>query len=81
MAARTPDNQRLATKAKVWGIWVPMPGVLPLPTLRTTRRACIKEYTAFYTARTRPKLTWATLYRWGWRCIPVTVSFKKPVRK
>lgn len=65
-------------KAKVWGIWVPMPGVVTLPSLRTTRSVCIKEYTAYYTARTRPKLTWATLYRWGWRCIQVDVSFKKP---
>lgn len=81
MSNRTPDNQRVDETARVWGIWVPMSGVLPLITLRTNRRACIKEYTAFYTARTRPKLTWATLYRWGWRCIPVTVAFKNPVRR
>lgn len=78
MTNRTPDNQRLATKAKVWGIWVPNPGVLPLPTLRTKRRDCIKEYMTFYAKGTRPRLTWAKLYSWGWRCIPVTVSFNKP---
>lgn len=65
------------TKVKVWGIYVPMPGVVPLATLRTKRNVCIKEYTAFYTARTRPKLTWAKLRRWGWRCIPVNVSFSE----
>lgn len=78
MGDRVPKTARVLETTKVWGIWVPMPGVLPLKSLRTTRRASIKEYTAFYTARTRPKLTWAQLYRWGWRCIPVTVSFNKP---
>lgn len=70
----------METKVKVWGIWVPNPGVLPLATLRTNRRDCIRAYTKFYTGRSRPKLTWAKLYRWGWRCIPVTVTFQKPDR-
>lgn len=66
------------TKTKIWGIYVPNPGVVPLATFRTKRSACIKEYTEFYTARARPKLTWAILYKWGWRCIPVEVSFTEP---
>lgn len=66
------------TRAKVWGIWVPNPGVLDLHTQRVTRRRCIKDYMAWYGAGTKPRLKWSQLRRWGWRCLPVTVSFNKP---
>jgi hypothetical protein len=35
------------TKADVWGIYVPMPGVIPLATLRTRRASCIKNIRRF----------------------------------
>lgn len=63
---------------KVWGIWVPMEKALVLNTMRVTRRAAIKDYTKFYSGKRRPKFAWAQLYRWGWRCLPVVVSFNKP---
>lgn len=65
-------------KTTLYGIWCPLPGSLIAPSIRVGRRACIKEYTAWYTARTKPRLTWAQLYRWGWRCVPVAISFNEP---
>lgn len=62
----------------LYGIWCPSPGVLGSTSLRTTRRACIKDYMAWYGVGTKPRLRWAQLYRWGWRTVPVEISFNKP---
>lgn len=65
-------------KTTLWGIWCPSPGVLGSTSLRTTRRAAIKDYTAWYSKGTKPRLKWSQLYRWGWRCLPVAISFNTP---
>lgn len=65
-------------KTRVWGIWVPNPAVLDLRTQRVARRTCIKDYMAWYGKGSKPRLKWSQLYRWGWRCLPVTITFNKP---
>ena len=69
-------KKKLTTR--IWAIWIPSPGFLDAQSFRASRRNCIREYTAFYTRNTKPRLTWRQLYSWGWRCVPVTISFKAP---
>jgi hypothetical protein len=46
--------------------------------IRVSKRFCIQDYVRLAGNEGH---SWRELYGWGWRCIPVTISFTPPARK
>jgi hypothetical protein len=70
MKARKPKK----ITAQCWAI-LSRDGNLSAASVRTSNRTCIRDYMA---QPGNKGAAWAQLKRWGWACIPVTLSFTTP---